>query len=134
MAKKVKRAAAALWEHVAPAELANQISAILPHTPEAADAIALALLTAKISEWLELSARVKASGLTEYSGRSGISHLSPDARREAEVFDEVLKLCREFGLTPLSRSRLEAKVKSVASAPPQFAGFISSDPGKPLKR
>ena len=113
--------------------LAAEIADMLPEPLTPADAIAFNLLLARATEWLALNHIVRDVGISQASDRSGVRHLSPEARREAEVFTEVLKLCREFGLTPLSRSKLAAMTGAAAARPAPFAGFISADPGTPME-
>lgn len=113
--------------------LAEEIAELLPEPLTPADAIAFNLLLARATEWLALNHIVRDVGISQASDRSGVRHLSPEARREAEVFTEILKLCREFGLTPLSRSKLAAMTGAAAARPAPFAGFISADPGAPME-
>ena len=111
------------------------VGRILPNPPEAADAVALSLLAVKVAEWVDLRDKLQAVGIAEYGERQGSSHLTPEARREAEVFGQILALCKEFGLTPASRGRLAAKVAAAVKdeKPEPILGFISADPGKPMK-
>ena len=115
--------------------IAAEVEALLPEPLASADRVAFTLLAAKIAEWLDLRAICQSAGITQYSDRSGVSHLSPEARREAEVFAEVIALCKEFGMTPRSRARMAAALGKDAAAakPPVFCGFISADPGKPAE-
>lgn len=115
--------------------LAEEIAAMLPEPLTPADHVAFVLLTTKLAEWRRLFQTVFSVGITQESDRSGVAHLSPEARREAEVFAEVVALCKEFGMTPRSRARMAAALgKEAASAkPPVFCGFISADPGKPAE-
>lgn len=131
---KSKATAPALSMSDAERKMLAAVGRILPNPPEAADAVALSLLAVKVAEWVDLRDKLQAVGIAEYGERQGSSHLTPEARRESEVFGQILALCKEFGLTPASRSRLAAAVKEAGvKAPPQFAGFISADPGKPMK-
>ena len=117
--------------------LAAAVADLLPEPLTPADHVAFALLTAKLTEWLALNHIVREHGATQFSDRSGVAHLSPEARREAEVFAEVVALCKEFGMTPRSRARMAAalgkKAAEAAQKPPVFCGFISADPGKPME-
>lgn len=108
---------------------------MLPESLIPADGLAFNLLAAKVAEWVALNHTVRERGITQYSERSGVSHLSPEARREAEVFAEVIALCKEFGMTPRSRARMAAAVGADRdpAVSPVFRGFISTDPGKPAK-
>ncbi len=115
-------------------KLFDAVAKLLPAPLEPADGIAAILLTLKLAEWWRTLEQVRVHGIAEYGERQGSSHLTPEARRESELFDMVVKLCKEFGLTPASRSRLASAAKEAGvTAPPQFAGFISVDPGKPMK-
>ena len=114
-------------------DMAALVERLLPSPLESADQIAFALLAVKLREWSDLFDRVKKDGVTEYSDRSGVTHLSPTARREAEVFGEVLALLKAFSLTPASRAKLAASLKGAEGRKPTFAGFISADPGKPME-
>lgn len=116
--------------------LAAAVEELLPEPLTPADQVAFALLTAKLAEWVALNHIVRERGATQHSDRSGVAHLSPEARREVEVFAEVVALCKEFGMTPRSRSRMAAalgKRETAAAKKPVFCGFISADPGKPTE-
>ena len=115
--------------------LMAEIAAMLPDPLTPADGLAFNLLATKVAEWLAMNHVVREVGVAQASDRSGVRHLSPEARREAEVFAEVVQLCKEFGLTPLSRAKLAARMeKEPAAVSPVFAGFISADPGKADER
>ena len=115
-------------------ELVEEIAAMLPQPLTISDRLAFSLLSAKVAEWLALGRALREHGAVETNRYTGGTHLSASARREAEVFGEIVALCKEFGLTPMSRARLAARVgKKAEPAAQVFAGFISADPGKPMK-
>ena len=115
-------------------ELVEEIAAMLPQPLTVSDRLAFSLLSAKVAEWLALDRALREHGATETNRYTGGTHLSANARREHEIFAEIVSLCREFGLTPMSRARLAARVgKKTEPAVQAFAGFISADPGKPME-
>lgn len=131
--KKVTPAPRLLAIGTSPEEkaLAEEIAAMLPEPLTLAEELAFNLLVKKVADWLALNREIAASGISSTNRYTGAQVLTPEARREASVFAEVVQLCREFGLTPLSRAKLAAKsAKEPAPVSPVFGGFISADPGK----
>ena len=116
--------------------VAAALSALLPEPLEEPDRLAFLMLVAKSVEWRTLRRHIAENGVSEFSPRNETTHLTPEARREAEVFAEVIALCKEFGMTPRSRARMAAalgKKDAAAAKKPVFCGFISADPGKPTE-
>lgn len=112
--------------------LAAAVADMMPEPLTPADSLAFNLLTAKVAEWVALNHVIRDKGTSEINRRSGETHLTADARRESDVFAEIVTLCKEFGLTPMSRARLAARTGKATpdAVSPVFKGFISVDPGK----
>lgn len=73
-----------------------------------ADRLALGALTYQFSKWLEAEAMVSVEGRVLTSEKGGM-YLNPWEGIANSAFKNMTVLLREFGLTPASRSRIEAQ-------------------------
>lgn len=73
-----------------------------------ADRLALASLTYQFNKWLEAETMVAIEGRVLRSEKGGL-YLNPWENIANAAFKNMVVLLREFGLTPASRSRIEAQ-------------------------
>ena len=67
------------------------------------DAFAFTMLCKKASDWLALVQNVERQKLTVMNDK-GDEKIAPLIKLEMQVFDQLVKVMREFGLTPVSRA------------------------------
>lgn len=90
-----------------------------------ADRIALAAFAHELTKWLEAEAQVQELGAVLISEKTGAPYLNPWQNIASNHFKNMVKLATEFGLTPASRSRIEAQPedeKQTSLAEKLFAG------------
>lgn len=80
-------------------------------TLSATDSISFYMLCKKYEDWYNLHKEVETKGryenLFDRAGNPRGTVIAPWAKLEKEAFVELLKICREFGLTPVSRANVE---------------------------
>lgn len=81
-----------------------------------ADRIALANLCQQYSTMLKAQRLLDKSGLL-FKTKSGYVQQSPLVAIVSGCVDQINKLCREFGLTPASRSRVQTEIDSPRPRP-----------------
>ena len=72
-----------------------------------ADGLALALLCDALTDYEEAAARIRADGIT-VEGSQGQPRIHPAMTARHQAWERVLKVCREFGLTPATISKVRA--------------------------
>lgn len=84
-----------------------------------ADYITLAALCQTYSRWISAQTELNKSGTAGmlYKTQSGYIQVSPLLQIVNTCADQLTKLCREFGLTPSSRSNVQAREKPKADDP-----------------
>jgi P27 family predicted phage terminase small subunit len=90
-----------------------------------ADRLALAALIHEFSAWREAETMVGVLGAVLISEKTGAPYLNPWQNIASNHFKNMVKLMGEFGLTPASRSRIEAQPeeeKQTSLAEKLFAG------------
>lgn len=97
------------------------------------DEIAFNLAMLTFQEWRIAYNEVKKHGKYEYNEKSGMRVLSPAFKAERKYYEDLVRMLREFNLTPSSR----AAVGRIANPDPQerrclTRGFISNDLGDPM--
>ena len=98
------------------------------------DEVAMNALVVTFTEWIEAYREVKKNGRYEIDERSGASRVSAWFRIERKLFADLIALCREFGFTPSSRAGLISLfIKEEPKKVEPVSGFISSDPGEPMR-
>jgi P27 family predicted phage terminase small subunit len=73
-----------------------------------ADRLALAAFAHEFGKWREAEERVEREGPVMYSEKGG-AYINPWKNIASTHFKNMIKLMTEFGLTPSSRSRIEAQ-------------------------
>lgn len=89
-----------------------------------ADRLALGAFAHEFAKWREAEDRVAIDGPVLYSEKGG-AYLNPWQNIASNHFKNMVKLMGEFGLTPASRSRIEAQPeeeKQTSLAEKLFAG------------
>jgi P27 family predicted phage terminase small subunit len=89
-----------------------------------ADRLALAAMVHEFAKWREAEEMVDKLGAVLISERTGAPYLNPWQNIASNHFKNMVKLMTEFGLTPASRSRIEAQPeeeKSTSLAEKLFA-------------
>jgi len=75
------------------------------------DSLAFHILCERYQEWYEYATRCHKDGrmlpIKNDAGRIISLSIAPWAKIETQLLDQLIKLCREFGLTPLSRSSVD---------------------------
>ncbi len=72
-------------------------------TMSMADAFAFTMLCKKAADWIAVSKKTEDICLTSCDNK-GNEKIAPLIRLEMYLFDQVTKMLREFGLTPVARS------------------------------
>lgn len=74
-----------------------------------ADRLALAAFANEYAKWREAEGKVGELGAVLISEKTGAPYLNPWQNIASNHFKNMVKLMGEFGLTPASRSRIEAQ-------------------------
>jgi len=102
----------AIWRHYEPMLYNNG-------TLSGADAIAFQLLCKGYEEWHKVAKKCDEEGRwlsvetsKDPEAYSAIKHsVAPWARQEIQLRDQLMKACREFGITPVARGSVEKIVR-----------------------
>lgn len=95
-----------------------------------ADRLALAAFAHEFGAWREAETMVGVLGAVLISEKTGAPYLNPWQNIASNHFKNMVKLMQEFGLTPASRSRIEAQpeeVKEMSLADKLFQGVSQLD-------
>ena len=87
-------------------------------TMSQADALAFTMLCRKVSDWYRVAARLGPDDLTVMGQFD--EKIAPLANLEIRLYDQVVKIMREFGITPVARSAVQKIGKGETVLP--FAG------------
>ncbi len=85
-------------------QICNELAAMNVLTT--ADLLAVGLLVDSLAQWLEYREVVKRDGVFLTHPQSGHKILHPAYRASKDAWEQVLKVSREFGMTPASRANL----------------------------
>ena len=95
-----------------------------------ADRLALVAFTYEYGKWREAEEALNEEGPVLYSVKTGAAYLNPWQGIASNHFKNMVKLMQEFGLTPASRSRIDAQPedeKQTSLAEKLFAGVSHSE-------